>query len=249
LITTLIGRTDLVIVLEHPESLLHPHATRLIGRMIRRAAESNQVVVITHDPRFVEPAALTGLRRFVWTPTAWSTAKAFPDVRDKRTAGQIETALRLLHARELLFGRAALFVEDESVQRFIRGVAPGLEFDLDSLGVSVIPVEGHDGYAPFITVAKSLSIPFVALRDKAWPSDREHPPDTYFSLGMELEQFLDQAGLHDLREEVARDVGTSKRRVAAALAARLTSSQVPPLFKAVLERATMIAGPTTFQTA
>src|SRR5206468_899216 len=138
--------------------------------------------------------------------------------------------------REAVFARSVIVVEDESQQLFVLGVAPKLGFDLDAHGVSVIAVGGHDGYPPFFTLFQALAIPYVALRDKDW-DHRRFDIQKFFELGCELEDFLDEHGLAQLRQDVISEVGTAKPRVAAELARRLNSDQVPELFLLVLQAA------------
>ncbi len=54
---------------------------------------------------------------------------------------------------------------------------------------------------------------------------------------MEIEDFLDQAGLGEMRQLVVKDVGKSKRRVGGELGARLSADQIPEVFDRVLAAA------------
>ena len=139
--------------------------------------------------------------------------KGFPDL-DAKEIGQMETALRHVGDREVLFARSVILVEDESQRDFLVAVAPTLGYPLDTMGVSVIQVDGEQGYEAYFTLLRIFRIPFVVLKDLAWGDDSRYPADQYFSLGMELEDYLDDHGLKDIRFEVMKDVGKSKRRVA-----------------------------------
>ncbi len=242
-VTNLIGRAGLVIWLEHPEIHLHPHAIRFLVKLLHEASEQNQVIVTTHDPYLVDPRAPGSLRRFWRTPELGTQVRHIDSpTLDARTQGQLWTALRDVANREVVFARATILAEDESIRDFLLGIAPKLGFDLDAKGVSIVSVGGEDGFAPYLTVLKGLGIPHVAIRDKvAWGDKTKYPPDCFFSFGCELEEYLDQQGLCDLRQKAIHKVGTSKRRVAGELATMLERGQVPSLFDKVLRTAVDLA--------
>ncbi|MCL4541598.1 MAG: AAA family ATPase, partial [Chloroflexi bacterium] len=221
LLTDLIGRDGLVIFIEHPEQHLHPHAARFVLSLMREAAERNQVIVSTHDVHFVTPDTFQGFRRFWWTAEGTQVfgppAALLPGANQKA----IE-ALRHLGNREMLFARAVLLVEDQTLQDFFLAVAPTLGYGLDVSGVSVIAVDGEGNFKPFRECLGALGIPFCSVRDQAWDNEERFPSARFFSFGMEIEQYLDEHGLAGEREKVAGARGMTKRKAAAALAPQLT---------------------------
>lgn len=247
LLTNLVAREGLVIFLEHPESHLHPHAMRSLHSLLVKAAERNQLIVVTHSPQFVDPRSAKGLRRLWWTPEKGTQVCALDTATSDRQIAQIETALRHLGNREVVFARAVVLVEDESLRDMLCVVAPILGHDIDSKGISIIDTGGEGGHRPFHTLLASLGIPFVGFRDKPWNNDSVFPPERFFSLGAsQLEEYLDQLGLEDLRRQVVEEVGgapkgESHRRVAAGLARRLRRDQVPHVFEEVLAAAESLA--------
>jgi hypothetical protein len=68
------------------------------------------------------------------------------------------TALRRVGDREVVFARSVLLVEDESQQEFLTAVAPTLGYDIDSASVSIIAVDGHDGYQAYQTLLEALVV-------------------------------------------------------------------------------------------
>lgn len=241
IVTNIVGREGLIVFLEHPETNLHPHSMRALGSLLVNYVNRNQVIVVTHNPNFVNPRAPWGLRRFWWTPEK-GTQVAVPKLSNEREVGQVQTALRHVGDREVVFARAVLLVEDESQKEFVTSVASTLGFDLDANSISVIAVGSHDGFPPYRVLVEKLGIPFAALRDKAWGDDCRYPPGRFFHLGPELEQYLDGHGLSGVRQEVIKEVGDSKRRQAAALGPKLTKAQIPELFSEVLRVVTDLAG-------
>lgn len=241
LLVNLIAREDMIIFLEHPEQHLHPHAMRFLQELIKGYAASNQIVVATHESYFVEPSAPLGLRRFWWTSAGGTKVFRVEDSASNTEKQQMETVLRNLRNREIMFARSVIVVEDESQRNFLAAVAPTLGRDIDAHGVSIVYAEGESNYKPFWTILEGLGIPYVALKDKSWGDPKRYPPDYHFELGMELEDYLDEKGLASERQATIKEVGDNKRRVAGALGAKLTSGQVPPLFDEILKKAIELA--------
>lgn len=241
LLVDLVAREGMIVFLEHPEQHLHPHSMRFLQSFLRKGAEVNQIIVATHEPYFVDPSAALGVRRFWWTKDAAARAFEIPTSMTNVQMAQIETALRHLRNREIVFARSVILVEDESQQGFLTTVAPTLDHDIDAHSVSIISVDGHDGYKPYEVLLKALRIPYVCLRDRPWGAKKNHPRDRFFSLGAELEDYLDNNGLAEARQKVIHEVGTSKRRVASALGASVTKGHIPPVFSDVLKAAVDLA--------
>ncbi len=241
LLVDLVAREGLIVFLEHPEQHLHPHSMRFLQSFLRKGAEVNQIIVATHEPYFVDPSAALGVRRFWWTKDAAARAFEFPTPMTNVQMAQIGTALRHPRNREIVFARSVLLVEDESQLGFLTAVAPTLDHDIDAHSVSIISVGSHDGYKPFEVLLKALGIPYVCLRDRRWGEKQRYPRDRFFSLGAELEDYLDNNGLAEARQKVIHEVGTSKRRAASALGAIVTKEQIPPVFGDVLKAAVDLA--------
>lgn len=238
LLTNLVTLRGHIFVIEEPELHLHPHAKRNLAELIRGSSTKNQVFIITHDPLFINPDFIFNLHRFYFigkkTGTVVASMSSGLSVRD---IGQIKTASKDIAKRELYFARAVLFVEDESQKRFIEGCAKKLDYNLDSVGLSIVEVGGQDGFEPYINLAKQLDIPFLCLADLPWGSDPDKPSKIYRSLGCELEQYLEQAGCGPLMEQARKSVGISKQRVAKYCGDHIEAVNIPPFFSQLLEDA------------
>lgn len=242
MLTNLIGIDEgQVLFLEHPEQHLHPHSMRFLHSLLRETTERAQIVVVTQDPHFVDPKTPNGLRRFWWTKDKGTQVFGLDPNMEKVQIEQIRTALRQLENREVVFARAVVLVEDESQQEFLSAVAATLDHNLDACGVSIIAVDGQNGYKPFLTLLNALCIPYVALRDLPWGNEKNYPQERFFTLGMELEDYLDKNNLKGLRNTVSQEVGKNKRRIAATLGSRLSKSEIPSLFDNVLKKAVELA--------
>lgn len=238
LVTNLVAREGLIYFLEHPENHLHPHAIRAFGTLLASAAETNQIIIATHSPYLISPSNIESIRR-LWLSQSFGTnvgtishENVDPATTDgARLAGRIATAFRSIDSREALFSRAVLLVEDESQYEFVKQIANKVVPTLDSLGVSVIYTGGHDGFRTFVPVLEGLSIPFIALRDLPWNDDSKYPPERFLTLGVELEDYLDQAGLRDRRVQINEEYGFgSKRRTAGILGGLIDANDIPPKF-------------------
>jgi hypothetical protein len=237
-LTNLVTLRVHIFVIEEPELHLHPHAKRSLAALIRHSSDKNQVFVITHDPLFVDPDFIFNLHRFYLTDKRTGTAVAsMSSGLSDRDIGQMKTASKDVAKRELYFARAALFVEDESHQRFIEGCAKSLNYSIDGEGLSVVEVGGETGYPSYIKLAQQLNLPFLCLKDSPWGSSPDRPPKTYRSLGCEIEQYLEQAGLSSLMEQARSVVGTSKQRVAKYCGEHIEADHIPEFFSKLLDDA------------
>ena len=213
---------------------------RFLSRKLAEASEKNQIIVTTHSPHFVD-SSLLGTRRLSWGSKAGASIWSLPGDLDVKSSGQIEAVMRDPGNREVIFARAVILAEGQTEVGFLPSIAPKLEFDLDSSGISVVDVGGQDGYKRYMTVLQSLGIPFVALKDLPWGDDKMYPPDQFFSLGSEIEDYLDSNGLRDLREEVQKDIGIGKPRVGQAIGERVRREQIPQVFTDLFQAATLLA--------
>ena len=232
-ITNLVARESNIYVIEEPEMHLHAQAKRRFHRLIKESSKNNQIFVITHDEHFIDLENIQGLLRLFSTKDGTQVA-CLPVNISPKLLGQLSTALKAVGKREAVFARAVLLVEDESQQRFVLGCANKLSQDLDGAGVSILPVDGHDAFKPYIALAGALKIPYLCLRDKNWGSHKARPSDIFRALGSELEEYLEQAGLGAILEEAKEKVGTSKQRIAEYVANNIEEDQVPPLFSQLI---------------
>ncbi|MDP2936251.1 MAG: AAA family ATPase [Dehalococcoidia bacterium] len=242
LLVNIIGRQNFLIFVEHPEQHLHPQAIRFLQSLLAQASKDNQIIVATHDPHFIDPSAPLSLRRFWALPSEGTKVLGIDSSVSPTQKGQIQTVLRDIANREVVFARAVIVVEDQSQKEFLTAIAPTLGRDMDAHCVTIVSAGGEDGYKPFWTMLDSLGIPYVGLTDKRrWDDTKQYPPDRFFTLDAEIEDYLDQQGLKDKHQEVIKQIGKAKPRVAAALGTRLSKSEIPHIYDAVLKAAIDLA--------
>jgi energy-coupling factor transporter ATP-binding protein EcfA2 len=238
-----LGRHRWVTFVDHPESHIHPHGLRLLRRALYETPETTQVILITHDAHFVDPADVPSIRRVYRAGTSSKISDPGADLSEIKPE-QLHTAMRSLQAREMLFSRAVLLVEDESHERFLRVISERLGNDLDSRGVSLLAVDGEGNFKLFVRVLRFLRIPFVALRDNKWTDPERYPGGSFFSFDMEIEEYLQEHGLGALLDRAPAAVGRSKPRQAAWVAGELELATLPPIFHEILNAVTSAADPT-----
>ena len=245
LITNLEARQGLLLFLQSPEMHLHPHLMRMMDTLIQESSRVNQIIVTTHEPYFVDPNKPSRIRRFWWQPKLGTHVRRL-EVENEKKLAQAYTVLKKLSVREVVFARAVLLVEDESLQEFLTVIAPKLNRWLDRSGVSIIDTGGHGGHAAHHVLLDSLGIPHVNLRDKPWGEEKRYPKDRFFSLGAEFEEFMDGRGFVEMRHRLAKALGVrnerdNHRRVARAMGEEMKTGDVPPIFLEVLARVEEIA--------
>ena len=250
LVTNLVAREGLIYFIEHPETHLQPHAIRAFSDLLNLSAATNQIITVTHSPYLVNPERPLNLRRLQLMGDSGTTVHSIshlsvdPQSHDgAKLAGQISTALRLIEAREAVFSRAVLLVEDQSQYEFIKQLANKIIPGLDSIGVTVVFTAGQDGFKTYLPVLNGLGIPFIALRDLPWGDDSVYPPDQYLSLGSELEEYLDQEGFEVRRREISIEFGSgSKVRIARILGSEIKAEDIPLRFTEIFQRISSLVG-------
>lgn len=243
LLTNLIARERFIFVIEEPETHLHPHAKRQLHKVIVEAARTNQVLVITHDAHFAWADPPPRLVRVFAGGDGATASSLDPGAQPERDRERLMTSLRDLHAREMLFARVVLLVEDETLRVLFLVVASKLGIDLDAHGISVVSVNGHDGFKPFEVVLKALEIQCVRVRDWPWDKATEKPP-LFWSWGdlhIEIEDFVERRGLGHLLDEARRAKGNGKPRVMRWVAEKIDRKDLPEEFKQILDAAVTLA--------
>ena len=142
-----LGYEDPKVAIEEPESHLHPHAVRSFTRYL--GSLQHQTIISTHST-FVtdvaDPEEIILLKR----RGARSIAQAIKP-------GHLTEAEKLQLSRhihgatsEFFFAKAVVLVEGASEVSTLPVFAKALGIELDRLGISVIPVQGHHNFKPFV---------------------------------------------------------------------------------------------------
>lgn len=169
-----------VLVVEEPESWLHPHALRALDSSMRAIeATGAQVLVTTHSPFMARPEQfdeivvvrkstadrLTHVTQVTEEQLVARRQATRPEV--PITAGGLRQRYRHLvrpDQSEGFFARGIVLVEGESDREVIRAVC-GDQRDLDRVGVSVISCEGKRNIDQFFDLYSEFGIPTFVVFD------------------------------------------------------------------------------------
>lgn len=149
------GKAALVVV-EEPESFLHPSAQRVVARSLLRASSSRRLVITTHSAVVVDEArygevVLCRDHRFYY-PRGQPTAE-----RD-----EINSALLSGQGAEMLFARSVLLVEGEGDRLFFEKLRRRIAAQ-DSTGSAdelfVMAVGGKQSFGPWLRLLEAYGSP------------------------------------------------------------------------------------------
>lgn len=159
---------DYIFAVEEPEIYLHPHATRVMLRLLEDIAQNHQVIFTTHAGEFINRAPLQNLqivsRRRV--QDAWISQVQRPRF-GKLKAEEIAKVQRYLSEdrSDMLFARAVLLVEGQAELFALPSFAATLGLDLDAAGVSVVFVNGIGNFGAYHQILRAFGIAHTILMD------------------------------------------------------------------------------------
>ena len=165
-----------VIVIDEPELHQHPIRQDAFYSVLRRLAESLQIIYATHSDKFISMKDLPRLRFFeksgdevIINSTDFERLAPLADKIIKNpTPEQMEKNLSVvdtLDFRSSLFSRKAVLVEGVSDRAVIKSVASKMKRDLTELGISVVPCSGKNNIREQLLVYRDLKIPYYVIWD------------------------------------------------------------------------------------
>jgi hypothetical protein len=174
---------DSVLFLDEPEMNLHPSKQREILRTLlaEAATRSNQIILVTHSPNFVDPRQVPDMVRLA--PRATGSATFRPPVRDE--SGNQEMARRFERTPKILaalFASRVVLVEGGSEEAALpiwidKLLGPD---SLSGRNIEFIDVGGDGGFEPLAGILRSWGVPFRSVCDaKAEPAVRVFGPNAF----------------------------------------------------------------------
>jgi len=153
-----------IICIEEPEAHLHPHAAKALWAELM--ALPGQKIIATHSGDLVSRGFPTYLRRLQASTrtTGGSPGKITSLAVLTHGARAFQTRLRRGRG-DLLFSRMWLLVEGETEVLLFEGIAEILDYDLDQLGIAIIPYREGLSIQPVIELADELGIAWFAVPD------------------------------------------------------------------------------------
>jgi predicted ATP-dependent endonuclease of OLD family len=199
---------NFLIAIEEPELYQHPNRQRHMAKVflklasgsIEGVAQSTQVLYSTHSPLFVDIRRFNNVRRLCKVPsilgepkktTVVSTTldevaavigKADGKIEGEYSGATLQPRLQTLMTpwmNEGFFADVAVLVEGEEDRAILLGVAQSMEYDLESLGVSVIPCMGKNNLDRPTVIFQQLGIPVYTVWDTDKGNNEAHPKDNH----------------------------------------------------------------------
>lgn len=154
-----------VMLLEEPETYLHPHLRRKLRDVLQKLADAGWVIVsATHSPEFVKFGTAQQITR-LWRTRSDVVSGSLPSKQVERSA-QFQERIDEHGNHEFLFANRAIFVEGKDDAFAVRNLLNRLSADLDGRGVSVLAVGGIENLPHYVRMASSLSIPWCVVTDE-----------------------------------------------------------------------------------
>lgn len=174
LLTTIIGESEKILLLDEPELHLHPTMQKRVLYLLSesKGQSRNQIILITHSPYLVSEQYTDTTWRFTNTDigTEIHNLGGVLSELDNSVRKKLEIKLTKSDIRSLLFSRGVIFVEGSSdkiviehVDRYLSAKNEGAEIDENEW--SVLDVGGKKSLSQFLILSRTLGIPRVAIMD------------------------------------------------------------------------------------
>lgn len=176
LLTTIIGESEKILLLDEPELHLHPNMQKRILNLLSESKDlsRNQIIMITHSPYLVSETDIDTTWRFTKTKTDIDTethnlGEVLSEL-DSPVRKKLEIKLSRSDIRLLLFSRGVIFVEGpsdkivvEHVDRYLSAKNEGAEIDENEW--SVMDIGGKNSLPQFMILSRLLGVPRVVIMD------------------------------------------------------------------------------------
>jgi len=174
LLTTIIGESERVLLLDEPELHLHPTMQKRIREQIGESItqDRNQILLITHSPYLVSAEDMNATWRFTKTEGGTKVHNLGIVISQFESQEPEKLAVKLSSAdvRSLLFSRGVIFVDGpsdkivvEQIDRYLSAKNEGANIDENEW--SVIDIGGKKSLHSFMNLSRMLGVQNVAVMD------------------------------------------------------------------------------------
>ena len=225
---------NLIIGIEEPELYQHPNRQRHLAKIllklamgsIKGVANCTQIIYSTHSPLFVDIKRVDKVRilrkireetnkpkqtKVIYTTlddVAKIIEKADGKPENTYTGSTLEPRLQTLMTpwmNEGFFADVAVLVEGEEDRATILGVSTALGYDLESMGISVIPCMGKNNLDRPTAIFRKLQIPVYIIWDSDYGNKEAKPENNH-----RLLRLFDQP-IEDWPEKVTKQFACFKQ--------------------------------------
>jgi hypothetical protein len=183
LLTTIIGESGKILLLDEPELHLHPTMQKRILNLLSESVTRgrNQILLITHSPYLISAADINATWRFTMTEHGTKVHNLGRVLSELESQEQEKLAVKLSNPdiRSLLFSRGVIFVEGlsdkivvEQIDRYLSTKKKGA--NIDESEWPVIDVGGKKSLPSFMTLSRMLGVPSLAIMDYDALMRRDH---------------------------------------------------------------------------
>ena len=148
--------------IEEPEAHLHPHQQRKLSKFLNNILKG-QVIITSHSPQIACEMSPSSIIRLYLDGNSSNAAGngSSPFIE----SSIIEFGYRMdIISAETFFADVVFLVEGISEVLFYKALAKQVGIDLDRFNISILMVDGI-GFKPYVSLLKSLAIPFVIRTD------------------------------------------------------------------------------------
>jgi putative ATP-dependent endonuclease of OLD family len=164
LLTHLIASKDVIFGLDLPEMQFHPHAQRLLLKILEEHAKSNQIIMVTHSPLLLNPKNLKNIV-IIRERKGKSVASQLEDKHFTKDELIIIERLLLSDKMDFFFSRATLIVEGPTEVGAMPLFSEKIGFDFDTNGISIIKMNGNH-FGLWDKLLNGFDIPHAVMCDK-----------------------------------------------------------------------------------
>lgn len=214
LVTYLVAHKNKIILIDHPEVHLHPHAERNLSTLIDES-DDTQIILITHSPYFVNIDKRHKIFRVTQNNSQAEIHTMLPDYLTDKEYLKLEYLLDI-GTKEIFFARKVLLVEGPTEYGAIPVFAKAQKYSFDKNGISIIDAGGKSNLGLFARLCEGYHIPYLILADgdageelKQIDIPNKSKKFRLNILSKDFEAILPE----DLMSEAKKNVGRSKPRV------------------------------------
>jgi hypothetical protein len=168
-------KNPVVLLLEEPETHLHPHLRRRMRTVLERLGASGwYVITSTHSPELIDLSACQHIVKLCRQGN--DVTRAEVDTSALPAAVRLEAKINEQGNGELFFANRVVLCEGKDDEFALRSLWEKMEVDLDGRSVSVLGVGGKGNILDYAELLGRCGTPWCAVIDEDRLSDGSYKP-------------------------------------------------------------------------